>query len=266
MTEHGSASHNPTSMKPLFNVFALGLLVQFAAGFALGQVPSLGAPGSGVSVAFIKLFGGATTFTAKVDAKVLSSDRDPWLTLPMQAAASDGKLQLELLLENLKGKDVPEMAIANLKQVGMGRVITLVLPAKKASYIVYPGISSYVRTPFEKEALEENAQFEIEKTELGKERIGVNDCTKNRVRVSAKGVVLLEATTWNVASLRGFPMRIETAEGGRTLVMDFSEVQFVKPDSSKFEVPADYTEYANAQALMLGIMKRMAGEASLNSK
>jgi hypothetical protein len=219
-------------------VALLAILLSVSA--ALGQVPSTGTP-TALNTAFVKLFGTVGPFTAKVDTQVLDPYQKETVRLLMDFTTFEGKVRLEISLAQMQSQDLPPSKIAELKQSGMERIISLFRPDKKVTFIVYPGIQSYLSMPVAKEEVEAFEKgLKLEKTPLGKETIDGHACVKNTVVVKdAKGPVL-QAVTWNATDLKDFPLQIELKEKVNTVRMRFTQLRFAKPDPKQFEVPATY--------------------------
>jgi hypothetical protein len=217
-------------------------LVWLAHGAAFAQMPSAGSP-TDLNAAFFKLFGSVTAFTAKVDMQVLDKSQKEWLRMPMALAALDHKIRLEVNLAQVKSKDVPESAVAGFKQLGMDRIISITRPDKQAKFIIYPGAQGYVNMPLAKAELEAwEKGLTLEKTLLGKETLDGHACVKNRVVVKNPQGPVFEATTWNAADLKDFPIQIETKEKENTVLMRFAQIQLAKPDAKQFDLPAGYAQ------------------------
>jgi hypothetical protein len=216
------------------------LAVLLSVSAALGQGPSTGTP-TAINTAFVKLFGNVGSFTAKVDTQVFDPYQKETVRLLMDFAASDGKVRIEINLAQMQSKDLPPSKITELKQAGMDRIISLFRPDKKVTYIVYPGIQSYLSMPLAKadaDAFEKG--LKLEKTALGKETFDGHACVKNKVVVKDGKGQVLEAITWNAADLKDFPLQIEMKEKINTVRMHFTQPRFTKPDAQQFEVPAAY--------------------------
>lgn len=218
-------------------------------------------PGSvSLNAGFIKLFGELTTFTAQVDAQVLDRNGREVARVPVSVEALDQSVRMDINLPSVKSRDLPAFAVEAFKQAGLETIISLVLPRQQASYVIYPGVKSYVRAPLESAAPDQlRSGYKVEKTSLGKETIQGRTCVKHRVKVSGPSGQVLEATTWNAADLNDFPVQIQTRERDNTLVLRFTGIQFVKPVAARFEVPPTYTQYTNTQSLMFAVMKQIAG-------
>ncbi len=206
----------------------------------LAQVPGTGSP-TGINTAFLKLFGTADSFSAKVDTQVFDLQGTETVRMPMELSALKGKVRLEIDLSQMKSKDMPPSTVEKLKQAGMDRIISLFRPDKKLTYVIYPGVQSYQGIPLasgEAEAYEKG--LKVEKSPLGKATIDGHACVKNKVTVTGDKGTVLEATTWNATDLKGFPVQIEMSQKRDTVRMRFTHIQLAKPDAKQFEVPATY--------------------------
>jgi hypothetical protein len=207
---------------------------------ALAQVPATGAPTS-INAAFVKLFGAASSFTAKVETQVFDPYQRETVRAPMEFTALEGKVRLDINVAQMQSKDLPESTVAGLKQAGMDRVISVFRPDKKATYIIYPGVQSYLIIPLAKgEAEAVGMNLKLAQTALGKETIDGHPCVKNKATVSNDKGPVLDAVTWNATDLKDFPIQIQMKQKGNTILMRFSQISFVKPDASQFELPSNY--------------------------
>ena len=123
----------------------------------------------------------------------------------------------------MQSKDFTASTLASLKQAGMDRMVSIFRPDKKATYVIYPGVQSYLIIPLAKgeaEALEKG--LKLEKTALGKETIDGHPCVKNKVVVKNDKGPVLEAVTWNATDLKDFPLQIEMKEKDNTVLMHFT--------------------------------------------
>ncbi|MGO8929478.1 MAG: hypothetical protein ACLQU3_21650 [Limisphaerales bacterium] len=216
------------------------LVVLLSVNAAVAQAPAGGTPTS-INTAFVKLFGTVGAFTAKVDTQVLDAYQRQNVRLLMDFAAFEGKVRIEISLAQMQSKDLTPSKLAELKESGMERVISLFRPDKKVTYIVYPGTQSYLSMPLSKEDIDAFEKgLKLEKSPLGKETLDGHDCVKNKVVVTdAKGPVL-RAVTWNASDLKDFPLQIEMKEKGNTVRMHFTQLRFTKPDPQQFDVPPAY--------------------------
>jgi len=218
----------------------LGLLALFLKSLtALGQMPD-----AGVNSAMIKLFGENAGFTAQAEVRVLNSNRVVWLQMPGVFAAADTKLRVDVDMNLIRSSSITP---AMIKQLGLDRVTSVIRPDKKVTYIIYPGKKTFNSMPLTG-ADAQIATEKLEKKPLGRETIDGHACVKNLSTVkTAKGAVLLQATTWNAADLKDFPLQIEIKEGGNISVLHFQNVNLTKPNAVLFDVPTGFREDTSSQ-------------------
>jgi hypothetical protein len=204
------------------------------------QMPTAGSP-TGINAAFVKLFGNVSAFSARLDTQVLDKSDKEWVRMPMQFAALDNKIRMDINLEQTTSRDLPASTISGLKNAGMERIISIFRPDQKMTLILYPGSKKYMIMALakgESEAMQKGLQ--VEKTALGKEKIDGHACVKNKVIIKNQQGPVLEAITWNAADMQDLPLQIETKEKDKRVIMRFTQVQFARPDAKQFDVPTDY--------------------------
>jgi hypothetical protein len=204
------------------------------------ELPIAGSP-AGINAAFVKLFGDVSAFSARLETQVIDQTGQARVKMPMDFAALDHKIRIDIDLEQTVSRDISASVITALKNAGMQRIVSIFRPDQKATFILYPGAKKYTTLALAKgeaEALQKGLQ--LEKTALGKETIDGHACVKNKVVIKGEKGTVLEATTWNAADLRDLPIQIETNEKEKRVIMRFSKIQFAKPDAGQFEVPKDY--------------------------
>jgi hypothetical protein len=224
--------------------------------------PHMGAAprGPAMNPGMAKLFGDNTTFTANLEDQINGSSERGSMTIPGKIAFDSGKTRFEMNMAEAKGGEM-EKAASQMKSMGMDQIVTISLPDKKTSYMIYPGLQAYVETTMQNPgAGEPESDFKVQTTELGKETIDGHSCVKNKAVVTDGKGSTNEFTVWNAKDMKNFPVKIETSEGGQTITMLYKDVKFDKPDAKLFEPPTDYKKYDSQMALMQQeMMKRMGG-------
>ena len=150
--------------------------------------------------------------------------------------------------------------LAPMKQMGMEKMATILRPDKRLTMVVCPALQSYAEIPMSnEEAVEWDQNFKMEKTSLGKEAIDGHPCEKNRVvLIDGKGA-RQEALVWNATDQKDFPVQIQLKQPEATVVMQFKDVQMVRPDAKQFEAPAGYAKHDSIEKLMQAAMAKMLG-------
>ena len=224
--------------------------------------PQMSAGGAGWSAAMTKLFGDVKAFSARADMRVLDSAEKESMSMAMTFALLDGMVRMEIDLAQMKSASMPPGAAASLKQMGMDRLTTIILPEKKSVCIIYPGLQAYVDMPLpEEEAAAAKKDFKISKTEMGKETIDGHACVKNKVIMTDDKGEKHEVLVWEASDLKSFPIQIRMTEKGTNVVIRYKDVQFSRPDARQFEAPAGYAKHTDMMQLMQVGMQKMANGA-----
>jgi hypothetical protein len=230
---------------------AVSLRAQF------GQGGMGGGPGKGLSLSgsTAKLFGENKAFSANMELQA-SSPQGP-VTVPGKVSFLDGKARFEMDMTQTKSPALPPGAGAQMKSMGMDKMIVISRPDKKVSYLVYPGLQAYVEMPMEESEIEKpEGDSKLEETEVGKETLADHECVKKKAVVTDKDGSKHESTVWRATDLNKFPIKIEQTEEGNLSTMTFKDVKLSKPDVKQFDAPTEYKKYENMMAIMQEIMKR----------
>jgi hypothetical protein len=265
MLRHQNGKPEPDSiMKPRQSVrSALLVMLVLDASISFAQLPTP-APGvGGWNTAMTRLFGDVKAFSARAEMRVLDQADKETMRMDMGFALLDGKVRMEIDMGQMKSALLPPDAGASLKQMGMDRLTTLVLPDKKAIYIIYPGLQAYVDMPLpEEEVAAASKDFKIDKTTVGKESIDGHPCVKNKVVMTDDKGAKREVLVWEAADLKNFPLQMRLDEKGTNIVVRYKNVQFTKPESKQFEAPAGFARHTDFQQLMqVAVQKMLSGAA-----
>jgi len=252
-------------MKQLNLPRKIAALVLLTGGACLAQLPGSGGANSlGTDFATLsKLFGENTAFTAKSDVHVYDKGQTEKTSVAMIFSCLNSKCRVEIDIGQMKSKDLPAGAAAAIKQMGMDRLITIVRPEKKARYLIFPGLKSYVNTSLTTEEMDAFAKDpKIEKTAAGKETLDGHACVKNKVTATDAKGTKTEFTVWNATDLKDFPVQIMTKEKDDTVIIRYKEIKLGKPDEKQFDVPADFKEYHDYLELTQAATMKMMNESA----
>ena len=241
----------------IFSLTLLQALAQPGMRGGMGGAPS--GPRLGGDMA--KIFGENSAFSATLEMQAGGGAGGEGMTMPGKLAYLDGKSRFEMDMTEMKNSKMPPQAAAQMKQMGMDRIIVISRPDKMISYTIYPGLEAYVENPVQDpDAAKPQSDYKSEVTEVGKEDVDGHACVKNKVVVTDKEGRTQEATVWNASDLKNFPVKIETTERGSAVVMVFKNVKLAKPEAAQFEPAAEFKKYDTMMTLMQQeMMKRMGG-------
>jgi hypothetical protein len=250
-------------MKRSFGIILCGIFSILPLYAQLGRPSGMGGPppGLGLSGFTAKLFGDNATFSANLEMQTSSGGGSEIMTMPGKMFFDQGKSRFEMNLTELKGGKMSPEAAAQMKGIGMDKMIMISRPDKKVGYQVYPGMQAYVESPLpESEATGQASDFSIEVTELGKETVDGHPCIKNKTVVTDKEGTKHESLVWNATDLKKFPIKIEHTEDNTKVTMFFRDVNLSKPSADVFDPPTDATKYDSLQSMMQQVMmKRFSG-------
>ena len=223
------------------------------------QSPMSSATPPGWNASLTKLFGEIKAFSAKSDLRMLDKSGQETMSLGgMSFALLDEKVRAEVDMSQMKGAQMPPAAMASLKQMGMDRLISIVVPDKKVVTVIYPGLQAMVEMPMpESDTADAMKDAKLETTKLGEETIDGQPCVKNKVVITDAKGQKREVLVWNAGSLKNFPVQLRIPEGENTIEMRFRQVKFERPEAGQFEPPAGYTKYADLQQFMQAAMQKM---------
>ena len=223
-------------------------------------------PGPRFGADMAKIFGENSAFSADLECRMIRTGTTAdEMTMPGKLAYLTGQSRVEMDMTTVKSKQLPPQAAAQMKQMGMDKMIAIGRPDKKVSYLVYPGLQAYVENPVpEAQAAQTDADYQMQTTELGKDTVDGHACVKNKVVVTGKDGKAHESTVWNATDLKKFPIKIETTQDANTVTMLFTNVKLAKPDAAQFDPPADFKKYDSMMGMMQEeMMKRLGGGAGL---
>jgi hypothetical protein len=248
-------------MKNILRVVATAAMLAGTTAFAQSG-RGMGGP-AGMSASMAKFFGDNKSFTANVEASMENPSRPGTMTMEMKLAMLDGKTRQEMDMSTIKGGSMPPAQVAQMKQMGVDKTVSIVRPDKKMSYVVFPNLKSYALMEMtDKQVADAMDESKIEKTSLGKETLDGHACEKNKMIVTDDSGEKHEVLVWNATDLKGFPVQIQTDEQGKKMTMKFKDVKLEKPDAKLFEPPTEFTKYDSMQAMQMEMFKRMSGGAA----
>ena len=242
-------------MKNLFRLVLPGMLCLNLAAFAQPGPPR----GPHFSGAMDKLFGENQSFTATLETQMQDA-RGGTMIMPGKITFDSGKSRFEMDMTQSRGGKMSPNTAAQMKTMGLDRMVMIGRPDKKVTYMVYPGMQSYVENALsDSETTTAPGDFKVKTTELGKETVDGHRCVKNNVIVTGKDGTPHESTVWNATDLKNFPVKIQTTDQGHEMTMIFKDITIATPGASLFEPPSGYTKYDSMPAMMQAMMMKQMG-------
>jgi hypothetical protein len=215
---------------------------------ARAQAP--GMPGNiGFNAAVARLFGDIPAFSATVETVLTNRSERSRLTVPMRMLKLQDRFRIEVDFVKMKGSGVAFTGLGAMQNIGMARMVSLVLPEEKGMIVMFPDIRFYARVPLSEADLPSGG-FKLNKRQAGRETVNGQACIRQQVTITGTGGEKTEATTWEAPALSHFPVRMLFRPGGDSMMMNFSEVRLAAPAADQFKVPADYKAFNSIGGLM----------------
>jgi len=205
--------------------------------------------------ALSKLFNALKAFSATMEMSV--SNEGGSMVISSSYEMSSGLLRVETDLGSARGGMMPPQAVAQMKAMGMDRVVTISLPERKLVLIAYPGLKSYVEMPAPQAETESGATGEDVFVESGKEAIDGHPCVKGKMTVRMDQNAKRDLLIWKAADLNGFPVQIQIDDPKGGMKLLFRHIQTKEPPASRFAIPEGYTKYGNMQEMMQAAAAKM---------
>src|SRR5262249_26695304 len=150
------------------------------------------------------------TFSANMETQTKGASAEDALKMTGKIAFDHGTSRFEIDMSQVSSAKIPAGAAAQMKSMGMEKMIMISRSDKKLSYLIYPGLQAYTENPLpEAEAVKPDSDYKFETTELGRETVDGHPCVKNKAVVTDPQGNKSESTIWNATDLKKFPIKIE---------------------------------------------------------
>jgi len=208
-----------------------------------------------------KLLGAATGFSATSTSSTLNSEKSGTVS-EMTYAVRDGLVRMEIDMTKSQKMKKGKFVTTNnedaeqMTKMGMGKMLILVRPDKRATYLVYPGLKSYCEAP-KKTIAADGKQSTTEWKELGRENIDDHPCVKYLATTTNPDGTTETCNAWKASDLQDFIIQTVSTSGDDTTTLKFSNIKTEKPAASLFEIPSDFRQYGSVRELMMGAMQQM---------
>jgi hypothetical protein len=220
----------------------------------------------GMSDAMAKVFGTNLYYSASLHTDVRMEPQDQTESLSGKMYFSGGDSRTEMDMSQASGTALPPEALAQMKTMGMDKVVTISQNATKTFYMIYPGLSAYAKMQ-EPASTGQTNTVGINSTDLGKDAVDGHPCVKKQYDLtdpsSGQHVTII---LWKATDMKNIPIQVQQTmpgnggSGTNFVTMHFTDIDLTPPDQSLFIAPAGYTAYSDPQTMMQAeMMKKMGG-------
>jgi hypothetical protein len=223
------------------------LLLALVTGDARAQLGDSKA-NAAIDKAIMQLFG-KSSFTSQAEVSIKGAQN---ISMDVEFAVLDGQTCSTIDLGAIRSASIPASALAQLKAAGLDKIASVTRQDSASVLMIYPSAKSYVEftPPGAKAPSAIEAKLTI--TDIGKEKINGQDCTKQKVLITDDKGATSEVLAW--INDKKQPVQLQAALEGTTVTMLFKAIQDKKPDVSLFKAPTGFTKYESPQALMMARM------------
>src|ERR1700721_1483994 len=163
----------------------------------------------GLSDAMARVFGTNLNFSAALhtDVNVAAQNQTMSMTGKMYFRGGDSRSEMDM--SQTTGTAIPPQAIAQMKAMGMDKVISISQNSQKTTYVIYPGLQAYAKMQEPNTDSQTNA-VKVNTTGLGKETLDGHPCLKKQSILTDPGTgKQLTMITWNATDLNNIPIKVQ---------------------------------------------------------
>jgi hypothetical protein len=255
-------------MKTFRGLAVIAVVACVMAPAVFGQRMFGGGPRDFGSSQMAKIFGKNQAFTATADMTIADKQRGEPMQMSTAYAFLKGNVRTEMDMTSMKGASMPPQAVAQMKQMGMDRSVSIYRSDKKLLYLVYPGLNAYCEIdPSKMRQPDKTEQKEpkIEITQVGKETVDGHPCVKNKITITSDDGTH-EILAWQATDLNDFPIKTEMQTGDSTITTHFRDIKLSAPSASLFEPPTEYKRFDSMQEMMMSSMQKMMPPGGMPSR
>jgi hypothetical protein len=181
---------------------------------------------------------GKRDFTAVIFSIVLDKNRNEPHTMDMPIAVAANKMRMDMDLSKMNKQDSTS-PLSNMVVISRGD--------QKVSYTLYPNSRQYM-VHTQTEAIQEKPR--VEKTKVGRERIGRHLTDKYRVRITYRDGRIEEGFIWNAEDLNNMSIKSEVENKDHKVTTELRNIVLQTPPAALFEIPAGFSEARGYMDLM----------------
>jgi hypothetical protein len=224
----------------------------------------------GLSDAMARVFGTNLNFSAALHTDVNMAAQNQTMSMTGKMYFRGGDSRSEMDMSQATGTLIPPQAIAQMKAMGMDKMISISQNSQKTTYVIYPGLQAYAKMQEPNTDSQTNA-VKVDTTDLGKETLDGHPCLKKQFILTDPGTgQQLTMITWNATDLNNIPIQVQQTVSGSngagktSMTMHFTDITMGKADAGLFQPPAGYTAYTDIRTMMQTEMaKKMGGGAGM---
>ena len=155
-----------------------------------------------------KVFGTNLNFSADMETQIKMMPKQENMAMNGRIFFAGGNSRTEIDMTSMQGRQMTPQAAAQMKAMGMDKMIAISHTDTKAMYMIYPGLQAYAKIEMPDPKKTATNDFKVQTIKLGEETVDGYPCDKNQYTVnnSRTGMRLI-MTTWNATDLKNIPIK-----------------------------------------------------------
>jgi len=236
-------------MRGFFTCFLLSAVAAFPADPPKGAQPAA-TPNMASIALMLQLLEGHKPFSAKAE-MFLFKGRELVLQSEMPFGFYQGMARMELDVAKIKSAKLTPKGVAGMKQLGLDKSISWILPKTKSMRMAYPGLRGWYELPMPKnDAALLGANFKKTYRKEGEEKVYGYPCVREIVTLAPEDGKPVHIRVWRANILAGFPVKFELPEGDGIVRIQFANLRLVPPPLSDFTPPVGYQRHKSLRSLL----------------
>lgn len=205
---------------------------------------------------------------AEFELSLTNGGRAEVTTLPMSLHVVDWRVRTELDISSVPMRIESTGPFAAFRQVGITRLTHLTLPAVRLTYLLFPEAKGFITQPLAAEDM--SVLVKLERKLVGKETLNNVACDKSLVTLVYPNGERRETQVWHSPTAGPHPVQIRFVFNDSTVTVRVRSVhnlveqrtpEALKQQSALFELPQDFTQFADVGQMLQTVSARRAQRA-----
>ncbi len=167
---------------------------------------------------------------------------------PFTFSVLEGRIRTELDLRNVPKKFDGSGGLSALRQIGIGRIVSVTLPQLRSVHVIFPSAESYVSKSLEIE--DSPGSMRIEKSLAGREQLNGRPFDKYACNLDFISGDKVPVEMWQVPGATNRPVFLRIHQTGSSVTVRFRIIRPGKIPEELFDTPKEFSKYADMGYLM----------------
>ena len=167
---------------------------------------------------------------------------------PFTLSILDGRIRTELDLRNVPKKLDGSGGLSALRQIGIGRIVSVTLPELRSTHVIFPSAESYVAKPL---AIEDTpTAMQIAKRLVGREHLNGKPYDKYQCNLDFMSGERVPVEIWQVPGTADKAVFLRIRQKGSSVTVRFRVIRPGKVPEELFDTPKEFSKHPDLGYLM----------------